>query len=136
VDLPAELLVHITPLNTTQFMLSAPGFPEGIVSFSGAADPDFAPVLNLTFGDISTEVAPVADGPSMTVLPNPTTGPITFDIPDAGILKVEVIDLLGQVVLQRRDQSRTVDLSGLPNGTYVVHVSTDAGTRMQRVVKW
>jgi hypothetical protein len=93
-------------------------------------------VLNLTFGDISTEVAPVADGPSMTVLPNPTTGPITFDIPDAGILKVEVIDLLGQVVLQRRDQSRTVDLSGLPNGTYVVHVSTDAGTRMQRVVKW
>ena len=136
VDLPAELLVHITPFNNTQFMLSAPGFPEGIVSFSGAADPDFAPVLNLTFGDLSTDVAPVADGPSMTVLPNPTTGPITFDIPDAEILTVEVIDLLGQVVLQLRDQRRTVDLSGLPNGTYVVHVSTEAGSMMQRVVKW
>ena len=136
VDLPAELLVYITPFNNTQFMLSAPGFPEGIVSFSGAADPDFAPVLNLTFGDLSTGVAPVADGPSMTVLPNPTTGPITFDIPDAEILKVEVVDLLGQVVLQRRDQRRTLDLSGLPNGTYVVHVSTDAGSMMQRVVKW
>ena len=35
----------------------------------------------------------------MTVLPNPTTGPITFDIPDAVIDQVEVIDLLGQVVL-------------------------------------
>ena len=136
VDLPTELLPFITPFNDTQFILTTPGFPEGVVTFSGVGDPDFAPVLNLTFGELMTTVVEATDATGMTIIPNPTSGPIILDIPEATIIRVTLTDLLGQIVIDHGDRRNTVDLSALPAGTYVVHVETTLGERTQRVVRW
>lgn len=136
VDLPTELLVYITPFSDTQFMLSTPGFPEGVITFSGAADPDFAPVLNLTFGELTTDMAEEEAAVGLTIVPNPTTGPIVLDVQEASVIQTRVFDLVGQMVMEQGERRNLIDLSALPAGTYIVHVETTRGSRTQRVVKW
>jgi len=134
---PDDLLPFITADGTTQFILSAPNATSGVVTFTGAADPDFAPVLDVTFGT-STNVSSTPDvavaAPS--VYPNPTTGLLTLETDGAALLGLEVMDLAGRVQLQSTARQYQVDLSALPAGTYLVRLTTEFGISTHRVVKW
>jgi lysophospholipase L1-like esterase len=135
---PDELLPFITTDGTTQFILSAPDATGGVVTFTGAADPDFAPVLDVTFGlttntpaeeQVHTPAAP-------SLYPNPTNGLLTIETDGVPVLEVQVIDLSGRVQVRNNDRQYRVDLSGLPAGTYLVKLTTDRGVTTHRVVKW
>ena len=68
------------------------------------------------------------------VYPNPTS--TVLDIaPDLGIKKVEVINLLGQVVLQSNTSSTHIDVSTLPKGVYLINLFSDHSTHTARFVK-
>jgi hypothetical protein len=136
-DLPAAMLPHLSQNGPTQFQILAPGAGEGLLTFSSADDPEHAPVLDLTFGDISTELSSNSLPPEngFAIYPNPTTGPLTLGVADERILSVEVTDLLGQRVMEHTDQRNTLDLSELPGGPYVIRVTTSDGPRSLRVVK-
>jgi len=134
---PDDLLPFITDDGTTQFLLSAPDATAGVVTFSGAIDPDFAPVLNLTFG-ISTGVAdvPVASIATPSVYPNPTNGLLTLETDGQAILGVEVLDLSGRIQMHGAAGQFRIDLTPLPAGTYLVRMQTPQGIATHRVVKW
>ncbi len=134
---PDALLPFITTDGTTQFILSAPAATDGVVTFTGAADPDFAPVLDLTFG-LSTNVVDdaVTNVAAPSVYPNPTTGQLTIETDGLPLLGLEVLDLAGRLQLQGASQQYRLDLSGLPTGTYLVRIATERGVTTRRVVKW
>jgi hypothetical protein len=44
-DLPASVLPFITKNATTQFVISAPSFTGGVVSFNNSSNPEYAPNL-------------------------------------------------------------------------------------------
>ena len=68
------------------------------------------------------------------VYPNPTS--TVLDIaPDLGIKKVEVINLLGQVVLQSNTSGTHIDVSTLPKGVYLINLFSDHSTHTARFVK-
>jgi len=135
---PDALLPFITTDGTTQFVLSAPSATGGVVTFTGASDPDFAPVLDVTFGlSTSTPAAEQVQAPAApSVYPNPTNGMLTIETDGVPVLEVQVIDLSGRVQVRNNDRQYRVDLSGLPAGTYMVRLTTDRGVTTHRVVKW
>lgn len=76
--------------------------------------------------------------------PNPTAGSTTFrlsGLPEQGLLRLEVLNTLGQVVQQlsvRAYQgaiSQELNLASLPAGMYMVRLHTNEGTVAKRVVK-
>ena len=88
----------------------------------------FVIVNQVGIGDVQT-----ADG--ITLFPNPTSGMLT--IRGNGLKRVEVMDMVGRAMLIvecQRDSER-VDLSELPQGTYVVRIIAENGIAVRRVVK-
>lgn len=134
--IPEELLPYITADATTQFILTAPGTPNGVVTFTDASDPDFAPVLDVTFGLTTAQEELPETHAAPSVYPNPTTGELTIQTDGVALLSVEVMDVAGRLQLQAAANNYRLDLSGLPAGTYLVRVHTAKGTTTQRVVKW
>ena len=70
------------------------------------------------------------------VAPNPAKDAVTVSS-DYGILGLDLYDLQGRHLLNDNLGSReaTLDLSALPEGTYILQVSTPAGTTTKRIVK-
>ncbi|MBK9148750.1 MAG: carboxylesterase family protein [Flavobacteriales bacterium] len=68
---------------------------------------------------LSTAITDASDNRLM-VAPNPTHGPVRFELPTAAL--VELLDLTGRVLLQERlpGGPATLDLGPLPVGVYVI----------------
>lgn len=92
--------------------------------------------------DIYVEVRPrTVDGigeqpaeASVEIYPNPTDGELNL-VAD-GITLVEVYNAAGVCVFSRRcnDDCRTLNISPLPDGLYTVRVTTNLGTKIEKVV--
>lgn len=136
-ELPESLLPYITNEENTQIAITAPGVVGALVTYSDGSDPDFAPVLNLTYGPtVPASVGDLANGGrTLQVYPNPTNGLLTINTEGLNILSVEVVNVVGELVLATRDQDGVIDLSSLPSGPYLLHVTTAQGSTWQRVVK-
>jgi hypothetical protein len=67
---------------------------------------------------------------ALQVVPNPSTGPVRVELPEAiGPATLQVVDAQGRVVRVQRVASRpaVLDLTGQAAGVYAVRVRTEAG---------
>ncbi|MBV6404912.1 MAG: hypothetical protein GFGODING_01674 [Flavobacteriales bacterium] len=67
---------------------------------------------------------------ALQVVPNPSTGPVRVELPEAiGPATLQVVDAQGRVVRVRRVATgpAVLDLTGQPAGVYAVRVRTEAG---------
>jgi len=131
-----------------RFLLNGrPG--EAFVGVLSGQSADASLVLDLyrttggRLGDTVTANEAGAEVPSTFTLrgnyPNPfnPTTTLRFDLPQAAIVQVEVIDLLGRVVMtvperpfeSGADQSLDIEASSLPSGMYLYRVITEMGTQ-------
>ena len=69
------------------------------------------------------------DGAVPTVYPVPTAGQLNLSI-EASL--AEIYDLQGRLLI-RRERTAGIDLSDLPQGVYLLRLTTDAGTATLRV---
>lgn len=134
-EIPASLLPYITHTVNTQFMLSAPG-AAGMVTFTGSTDPEFAPVLNITYGPQTTSISEF-DGQGaedqFVVYPNPTNGMLFIsNRSNKEISSIEVYDIPGRLVYKTNDNVSALDLGFLRPGGYLVRMITNEG---QLIVK-
>jgi hypothetical protein len=67
---------------------------------------------------------------STTPYPNPAIDVLQIDAPPEN--SITMINQLGQVVLRARN-TRSINVSSLPNGNYVLQVSSDQSTRISRI---
>ena len=71
------------------------------------------------------------------IYPNPTTGMLTIE--GDGVVRVEVMDMLGRVTMDRTlsqwEGTLTIDLSNMPQGSYVLRIITCDGSIIRRVMK-
>ena len=112
---------------------------------------DYTFVLVAVYPECQSEPALTADGDDTIHLtnlsvkeqsflnaklyPNPTNGQLTVEM--EGLTEVEVYNLVGQSLLRKdaSEGSAIIDMSSLQNGVYMVKVSAQAGSVMQKVVK-
>jgi len=136
-DLTPEILAVINNGSRTQFELSIPGFTGGLMTFNDASDPELAPVLNMVYGPTPNpeSVNELVYGKELPVYPVPTDGPLTIASGTATVLSVEVMNVLGSVVLQPAVNDKNIDISNLPNGPYVLRITTNEGTSTKQIIK-
>lgn len=69
----------------------------------------------------------------VVVYPNPANEQLTISAGENKIEKVELYDVMGRLLLNETEQ-KTINISQLPNGTYVVKVYTSNGIETKKVV--
>jgi len=70
---------------------------------------------------------------SYTILPNPATNSITIEI-GYERFQANIYDMLGQVVLTQAN-TKTLDISHLPRGVYVISITADGKTTQKKLIK-
>ncbi len=134
-EVPFAFLPFISNDTLTQFIISAPG-ATGMVTFTGATDPDFAPVLNIHYGPVMVSVSEVNSQPkSIFTYPNPTYGPLIIESNGVKISSIEVFNLPGEMVLNQELKNNSINLEALPAGMYIVKIYSESGMVVNRVVK-
>lgn len=133
-DLPASFTPYIQAGNTVQFIVSAPGVSGGLVTFSNSADEDFAPVLDITYGEKTVSVAETAATTQVSVYPNPTNGLLTIDSKNTFTL-AQLFDMPGRLMQQSNLSNNIIDISHLPAGVYMLKLTGPTGSVNKRVVK-
>ncbi len=73
---------------------------------------------------------------NVSIYPNPTKGKVNLTIP-TDQANVSVYNALGKVIANYSNvqNGATIDLSNNPNGVYLIHVATEKGTSILRVVR-
>lgn len=134
-DLTAEMLANMNNQDQVQFIISAPGFTGGIMTFHDASDAEKAPVLNLNYGPEPDAVSEIRRAKELPVYPIPTTGDLTIGVDGRNLIAVEVLNVMGQVVLRPTTADNRIDISELPVGTYVLRITTKDGISAKRIIK-
>jgi hypothetical protein len=73
----------------------------------------------------------------VNIFPNPTSGILNYNIPSsAKLATITVSDLLGRTVLKAsaNTSSKSINLSGFKNGTYLVNINVDGKIFQSKVV--
>ncbi len=133
-DLPASFLPYINNNANVQFIVTTPGATGGKTEFYDATDPDFAPVLNTKYGQV-TGINEAGKQKAFNVYPNPTSGRLTIEPVNEIITGVEITNTLGAVVLTPQLHNNSIDISSLPAGMYMLNITTANGKAAQRIYK-
>lgn len=89
---------------------------------------------NLLIEDITLGTSEVSKKDIFRVYPNPTVDVVNFDV--AGkINSVEVYDAAGKLVKTAKDGAKSLNVSALSKGSYVVKVQTENGVHTQKLIK-
>ena len=101
---------------------------EYTITLATAAGCDSLVTLLLTFDHPQNGISSTGIS-SLTVYPTPTTGRLQFS---AEVSVAEVYDLQGRL-LMRRERVADVDLTPLPQGIYLLRLTTESGTAALRI---
>jgi len=98
--------------------------------------------INSTSLLVALGAVTAAQREAITVYPNPARGHITFDWPQPGSVKASyaIIDAGGRTMMQGNWETAganrySIDVAGLPPGTYILSVKTKKETRQASFVK-
>lgn len=135
--------------STVTLQINSAGLSPGrhdlalVLSSNAPASPTTIP-LTLVIGTVANEDAHEAAALALDPpRPNPARGAseVSFSMPEAGLVRLSVVDLLGRevAVIAEGEQAagrhvETLDTGALAPGVYVVRLSSGAQTATQRVV--
>jgi hypothetical protein len=81
---------------------------------------------------------------NLLIAPNPTSSfvSLSFDLETAGVLKIELIDLLGSKLLEIHNDfeqegtfSKEFSLETLPTGAYFIKINHNGSIKMEKVIR-
>jgi lysophospholipase L1-like esterase len=135
-DLPANLFPYINNSASTQFVISAPNATGGQVVFNDLSNPDFAPVLNLTYFNPTVGIEDVKSEKKLSVYPNPVNQSLYVNTNFLVTGKAEIYNLLGMKVSELSViTGEPIDVADLKTGVYYISVKTTNGTISQKFLK-
>jgi hypothetical protein len=118
---PADGLVTITNTNTSEVYMNFP---------AGSDWSEHSAQFCIAASNVENTKNYVKD-----IYPNPTTGIINIEFPDV-IANIEIYNNLGQILIHSdvSDNNTSINLSNLPNGIYMIKITTDKETTTKRFV--
>ena len=134
-----ELLVHdapnvIPPVNSLLFIASTIGLTPSFLSFYKFD--------NLVVSAVNTVPLSTQNfiSSKFNVFPNPVNDVVTItNNENINIEQVEVFDIIGKTVKIQKgnnEKENTLNLEDLSSGTYLLHIKTDQGIAIKKVVKY
>jgi len=92
----------------------------------------------LQFGDYS-DIDDIEDTPQITIFPNPTKDKLKIENGELKINNVEILDVTGHAVGAMHalplQGNATINVSALPQGIYILKISTEKGIFIRKFVK-
>ena len=85
-------------------------------------------------GENTTGLFSFDSNTELTIHPNPTRGNLVIDLPINQIQKVEIFNLMGELISSPSPRS-TIDVSDLENGSYLLHIQSNNETLHSRFIK-
>jgi hypothetical protein len=79
-------------------------------------------------------------GEDLIVIPNPSTGLFTINIPNfSGKIDLQVFDVSGRIILEESDSfitgEKNIDLSNCLSGMYIIKINSFEFTYSQKIIK-
>jgi len=73
----------------------------------------------------------------VSIYPNPTHNSITIEQPFSKNTMISIFNIMGELVLQKKMEStaQQIDISGIPNGSYIIQVKSNDKTEFGKIVK-
>ena len=126
--------------NTSDFVNSGFSFTKGTSIFSNNPS-NVGPLsaMTITWTPSALSLDSVYKN-KVALYPNPSKGIINITYKDIPVSKIDVVNILGQIVKSikldpsKSQTSESIDLSDHTNGLYIVNVSTDATSSSYKVV--
>ena len=90
-------------------------------------------ILTFVVSNLSTNQAKLDT--TVNIYPNPASDKVFFNSKDKEIEKVQLVDLSGKILYKAevRNQSGSIDLSGIAKGVYLVIMSTESDTITKKI---
>jgi lysophospholipase L1-like esterase len=134
-DLPASFLSLINNQAPVQFIISAPGFTGGTVTFSNTDEPEWAPVLNLVYGEIPSAVGEISLDEKLVLYPNPVNDRLFVNADLSQAESVEIFSLMGQQMNTEILTDNSISTVSLAAGQYIIAIKNNEGRLVQRFCK-
>lgn len=134
-----NLIFHAFSENISYFQISTAVYNDQW--FLGGFGPEPAAVLRMEIDLYSTSDEVSLPDNSLKFYPNPANNflNVDIDLEQPTLANITLADLNGRVISideveNAYKQSRQYDVSGLPNGMYIVRIATKAGTKTKKFV--
>jgi hypothetical protein len=88
---------------------------------------------NCCISPFATSISENEQGPQLTVMPVPADGLITISAKGTGNARIDIVNLLGEVVMSGIEPG-LVDISSLPEGVYLARVMTEGKIIVRKFV--
>ena len=134
-DLPASFLSLINNQAPVQFIISAPGFTGGTVTFSNTDEPEWAPVLNLAYGETPSAVGEISLDEKLVLYPNPVNDRLFVNADLSQAESVEIFSLMGQQMNTEILTDNSISTVSLSAGQYIIAIKNNEGRLVQRFCK-
>lgn len=136
IELPTSVLGLFDNTSTVQLMLVAPGNPDGVITFTNADDPDFAPVLSVNHNFITSSPPEVLHSQirDVVIYPNPTTGRITVQS-TTDIMEIQLFNHQGQLLKTYGSHTSIINLEDQSAGMYLIKVLCANQVSVNRVIR-
>lgn len=128
IDLPQELAYYISGDYDVQFMITSPDSEGAQVKFTDASDPDFAPVLDVTYGEspfASTEIEEKTEA-KVSLYPNPASTFVEIRTENFDVANISVIDISGKIISEEGIVDK-INIASLNSGAYFVKIQGKNG---------
>lgn len=136
IDLPPIFFQHIKNDTITQFIITIPNSISGKVNYSGAVNPDFAPVLNVKYGVFNNVGINdlITNKEAFELFPNPANDYIELNFMTSELRDIKLINVVGTVIKAETSHltKKTFNTSELSNGVYFISVKTADGKSITR----
>lgn len=136
IELPASLLPYLQSQLNTQFRIKSTSGDDGVVTFTGAQDQEFAPVLNLKYDENYVGIKQQSLSFVVRLYPNPSHGLVYISSQNAIIESIEIFDVLGKSCLNYLANNKALyDLGSLSNGFYKIAIRAEGKKVIRSFVK-
>lgn len=132
-ELPNSFNPGVVAQTKSQIRIKYTGSADALVKFTNAADEDFQPVLNLTYGNSTADISQVEKA-NLSIFPNPTNGIITIQT-DEQIENLTIYNVSGIKVEQINNPSNTIDVQHLNAGMYIIQARINGKVVSTKFIK-
>lgn len=127
----SALATTVTPLKS---FMSADMIDDGSAIFTNAVDANASGLSGTTSYVFPTLSTPEQITIDFSIHPNPTTDKLFINQVN-NLLKVEVINMNGQLIFTKEDNLETIDVSRLQNGAYFLKIYAQDGMATKKFIK-
>ncbi|MEM6718976.1 MAG: T9SS type A sorting domain-containing protein [Bacteroidota bacterium] len=129
----SALATTVTPLKS---FMQADMVDNSVAQFVNVVDPNAAAVSGMSSFDFSTlSVAESNELAELSIYPNPVKDVIHITNTDTKLLKAEIYNINGQLVLSKEYSVNTINISNLQSGIYMLKLYSENAQKTIKLIK-